>query len=85
MTGAAPQIIFGPPDTPLCTFGLDASTGNLHSSCDISTGSRRLEAVDMGVKTGESASVKDLEALKAEVTDLRNTVHQLVAAKQSSA
>jgi hypothetical protein len=74
LTGHAPKIVFGTPDSPICELVLDRTSGSLKSSCDIDTLTSQT-----GRRLGDSpvrydVLRKEIAALKAEVSALRDTV-----------
>jgi len=78
LTGAAPKIVFGSVDQPVCELRLRGA--RLESSCEItdtSSNSRRLLTTGEGEEAMTTAA--EHEALKAEVAALRRAVHTLVA------
>jgi len=74
LTGTAPKITFGPPGAPSCMLSLNSFESRLESTCDIITGRRRLNE-----DKSYWLSMSEVALLKAEVTELRHMVTELMA------
>jgi len=80
LTGAAPAILFGEADAPVCELRLERDTARLVSSCPIfvaaeGEGGRRLRD-----EAAVAPSHAEVGALRAEVEALRRTVTELITA-----
>jgi len=74
LTGDSPTVNFGEPDAPICELYLNRAESRLESTCEISTPDHR--RLDDGKYAYDPA--RELEALKAEITELRRTVNKLI-------
>jgi len=72
LTGVAPKIIFGTMDAPVCELSLNRGNSWIESSCPVISNRRRLDDDEFEWKS-------KLEALKAEVAELRHKLNELDA------